>query len=195
MGHKAIVSLLLVLGGCTSRNIAPTDAGAGCTALGASTCATGAVRERAAPADCVDPNWAEWPMPNGQADVTVGAPNPESTTDNGDGTVTDNVTGLMWQQAVAATTYAQAAAVAYCPTLTFAGHNDWRLPSVIELVSIVDYGQSSPSINGTYFPATPPAYFWSSSAIGTTYAWKISFNDGGTDTESFSATYNVRCVR
>jgi len=37
--------------------------------------------------------WAEWPMPQWSADVTAGAPNPEGYTDNGDGTVTDNVTG------------------------------------------------------------------------------------------------------
>jgi hypothetical protein len=37
-------------------------------------------------------SWAEWPMPNSQADVTAGAPNPESYMDNGDGTVTDKVT-------------------------------------------------------------------------------------------------------
>jgi hypothetical protein len=54
-------------------------------------------------------------MPNSQVDVTAGAPNLESYTDNGDGTVTDNVTGLMWQQAVPATTYTWANAVAYCP--------------------------------------------------------------------------------
>jgi hypothetical protein len=192
----AMFSLLLVVGGCTARNIAPGDtADGGCTGPSLSTCAAGTVCERLAPADCVDPSWAEWPMPNLPADATAGAPNPESYTDNGDGTVTDNVTGLMWQQAVPATTSAQAAAVATCATLTLAGDDDWRLPSVIELVSIVDYGHASPSINGTYFPGTPPGYFWSSSSIGTTYAWKVSFTDGSTSTEDFTATYNVRCVR
>ena len=68
-------------------------------------------------------------MPNSQADVTAGAPNLESYTDNGDGTVTDNVTGLMWQQAVPTATYSWAGAVTYCSTLTLAGHSDWRLPS------------------------------------------------------------------
>ena len=91
--------------------------------------------------------WAEWPMPNGPADVTAGAPNPESYTDNGDGTVTDNVTGLMWQQAEPAIGNIETwdNAVAHCQSLTLAGHSDWRLPSRIELVSIVDLGQSEPS--------------------------------------------------
>ena len=101
-------------------------------------------------------DWAGWPMPNDQADVTAGAPNLESYTDNGDGTVTDNVTGLMWQQTVPTGTYTWAQAVAYCPTLTLADHSDWRLPSRIELVSIVDLGVTSgPMINSTYFPSTP----------------------------------------
>ena len=39
-------------------------------------------------------------MPNGPTDVAAGAPNPEGYTLNGDGTVTDKITGLMWQQTV-----------------------------------------------------------------------------------------------
>ena len=59
-------------------------------------------------------------MPNGPSEVGAGAPNAETYTDNGDGTVTDTVTGLMWQKAVAAGTFTQAQAVAFCPTLTLA---------------------------------------------------------------------------
>jgi hypothetical protein len=143
-------------------------------------------------------NWAEWPIPNSQVDVTAGAPNLESYTDNGDGTVTDNVTGLMWQQVVPATRYAGADAVAYCPTLTLAGHSDWRLPSVIELSSIVDLGQSSPSINSTYFPSTPSDwFFWSASPLAgsSSNAWYVGFFDGYTGFFDVSLTYYVRCVR
>ena len=171
----------------------------GCTAYTTTaTCSTGLVCERYAPAACVDPNWAEWPMPNSQADVTAGAPNLASYTDNGDGTVTDNVTGLMWQQAVPTTTYTWANAVAFCPTLTLAGHSDWRLPSGIELVSIVDMGNSSPHINGTYFPPTPANYFWSSSPLAgsSSDAWLVDFNFGRLATSYVVSTmYIVRCVR
>jgi hypothetical protein len=130
-------------------------------------------------------------------DVAAGAPNLESYTDNGDGTVTDNVTGLMWQQAVPATQYIWADAVAYCPTLTLAGHSDWRLPSVIELMSIVDYGQSNPSINPTYFPSTPVGSFWSSSPFDgePANAWLVGFSDGSTNYIDVSCAYIVRCVR
>jgi hypothetical protein len=167
----------------------------GTTANGCSTCSIGLVCERYDNA-CLDPNWDEWPIPNDQADVTAGAPNLESYTDNGDGTVTDNVTGLMWQQSRASATYTWANAVAYCPTLTLAGHSDWRLPSVVELVSIEDFGQR-PSINGTYFPNTPADYFWSSSPVAgsPSNAFFVNFGAGGTNTWGVSGTYLVRCVR
>jgi hypothetical protein len=172
--------------------------GGGSQATICGTCSAGLVCERYPPATCADPNWAEWPVPNSQVDVTAGAANLESYTDNGDGTVADNVAGLMWQQAVPATRYIWADAVAYCPTLTLAGHSDWRLPSIIELSSIVDLGQSSPSINSTYFPSTPSDwFFWSASPLAgsSSNAWYVGFFDGYTGFFDVSLTYYVRCVR
>ena len=136
-------------------------------------------------------------MPNGQADVTAGAPNSASYTDNGDGTVTDIVTGLMWQQDVPAVTYNWAQAKAYCPTLTLAGQSDWRLPTRIELVSLIDFGRSGPAINTTYFPSTPSDWFWSSSprADLSLAAFYISFNFGDTYGDAKTTPNYVRCVR
>jgi Protein of unknown function (DUF1566) len=178
--------------------------GSGCTELATSTCSTGLLCERIAPAACVDPTWAEWLMPNSPVDVTAGAPNPEAYTDNGDQTITDNVTGLMWQKAVPTGTYTWAQALAYCPTLTLGGYSDWRIPSRIELVSIVDFGQSYPSINTTYFPATPANGFWASAAEAgqsppvsgmVYYAWGVSFALGGSGPAEVTTYHNVRCVR
>ena len=143
-------------------------------------------------------DWADWPMPNDQVDVTAGAPNLENYADNRDGTVTDNVTGLMWQQTVPTGTYTWAQAVAYCPTVTLAGHSDWRLPSRIELVSIVDLGVTSgPMISSTYFPSTPAATFWSSSPVAgsPSDAWGVLFYLGLTYIYVITDTYSVRCVR
>jgi alpha-tubulin suppressor-like RCC1 family protein len=154
-----------------------------------------------ASSSCLNPRWAEWPMPNGPADVDAGAPNPATYVDNKDGTVTDSVTGLMWQQAVDPGTFSQPGAVEYCQTLTLAGHSDWRLPWRIELVSLLDYGRSGPSTNTTYFPATPAAPFWSASwaaGVGTGYqhvAWLVSFDTGSTDTDDMFKVNHVRCVR
>jgi len=170
-------------------------------------CSTGLVCERCPPAACLDPTWAEWPMPNDRVDVTAGAPNLESYTDNKDGTVTDNLTGLMWQQTVPTGAYTWSQAVAYCPTLNLAGHSDWRLPSRIELVSIVDFGElvsivdfevtSGATISATYFPSTEANWFWSSSPLAgsPSGAWVVYFGDGRALGFVVSYMGSVRCVR
>lgn len=69
-------------------------------------------------------------------------------TSNQDGTITDNVTGLMWQQSPdtegdgdidAADKLTATEAVNYCDTLTFAGHSDWRLPDIKQLYSLIAF--------------------------------------------------------
>ncbi len=153
---------------------------------------------------CADPAWAEWPMPNSSVDVANGAPNAESYTNNGDGTVTDNVTGLMWQRATPAGELTQTQAISSCTSLNLAGHNDWRLPSTIELLSIVDYTQSQPAIDGVIFPSTPPQVFVAATPVASASAsfgssmcsvWVVSFNDGSTDCISATGAGYVRCVR
>ena len=69
-------------------------------------------------------------------------------TDGGDGTVTDNATGLMWQQADSATGLTWQAALAYAEGLQLAGYRDWRLPNAKELQSILDYTRS-PATHGS----------------------------------------------
>jgi len=174
----------------------------GCSMQTTATCASGSVCERIAPS-CEDPNWAEWPMPNGLVDVATGAPNGDSYTSNGDGTVTDNVTKLMWQQAASAAAMTQATAAAYCQTVTSGGHTDWRLPTLIELISLVDVSTSSPSINGTFFPGTPSSAFWTSTTyaaagaygLPATTLWQVHFADGSALGASTSASRFARCVR
>ncbi len=63
-------------------------------------------------------------------------------TDNGDGTVTDAATGLMWQGTDSGHGMQWEEALAYAESLTFAGYDDWRLPNAKELQSIVDYTRS-----------------------------------------------------
>ncbi len=140
-------------------------------------------------------------MPNGPADVASGAPSVDSYTDNRDGTVTDNVTKLMWQQTLPGMQYAWADAVTYCSTLALAGHSDWRLPSFIELTSILNYGVAlpAPNIDATAFPGTPAAPFWCSTPVAgsPTVAWTVNFNGGGSFTFAPAKTvaYDIRCVR
>jgi hypothetical protein len=68
--------------------------------------------------------------------------------DNGDGTVTDLVTGLMWQRDPGAKQqYAQAVAGADASTL--AGHDDWRVPTIKELYSLIRFSGEDPKLEGT----------------------------------------------
>ena len=79
--------------------------------------------------------------------------------DNGDGTITDRATELMWMQADHGEGVAWADALEYAEGLSLAGHTDWRLPDAKELQSIVDYTRS-PATTGTaaidpLFDSTP----------------------------------------
>jgi hypothetical protein len=185
---------------CGPDNTLQTCAVSGaCTVLSSSPCGPGVVCERAAPAACADPSWAAWPMPNPAADVANGAPNPASYTINADGTVTDKVTGLMWQQGTQSDTWAQASSD--CRALRTGGYTDWRLPTKIELVSIVDYDLASDNVNAlidpTAFPSTPAVDFWSSTQAADTpgSAWVVHFANGAVITVDTSFSNKFRCVR
>ena len=62
--------------------------------------------------------------------------------DNGDGTISDEATGLMWMQDDSDGTLDWEEALSYCETLELAGHDDWKLPNAKQLQSLVDYSRS-----------------------------------------------------
>jgi len=119
-----------------------------------------------------------------------------SYTDNGDGTVTDNATTLMWQKEDDNNTYNWENAKSYCEDLTLATKSDWRLPSIEELRSLVDYNKSNPAID-TVFTNTSSSYFWSSTTVAsnTSNAWNVNFNNGNDNWNNKSNSNYVRCVR
>jgi hypothetical protein len=163
----------------------------GCTVTSMADCSTGLVCERGGIPGCVDPNWAEWPMPNMAVD-SGGAPNIASYTDNGDGSISDNITGLMWQKDP--TTDGWADGINYCATLNLAGHADWRMPSFIELLSLVDYN-SSPTLNQTYFPKVND-YVWSSTLTGgSTDRIGLDPSEGQVFESNLTFPAQVLCVR
>jgi hypothetical protein len=113
-----------------------------------------------------DHEWALWPMPNSEVDVAAGAPNGEQYVDNGDDSVTDLVTGLRWQRRLAMQTFnREYSADQFCKDSILGYHTDWRLPSLIELASLVDLARYNPSIDTNFFPDMLIGCFWSSTLV------------------------------
>ncbi len=80
--------------------------------------------------------------------------NQPSYTNNGDGTVTDNVTGLIWQKSpdtngdgniTATDKLAYSKSAAYCEDLSLAGYDDWQLPTIKQLYSLMNFTGVDPS--------------------------------------------------
>ncbi len=138
--------------------------------------------------------WATWPIPNF---ASSGLPHPESYDVSVAGTVLDRVTGLMWQRAVDPGNMTFDDANAKCDRLQLGGYRDWRLPSRIELVSILDLAETQPSIDRGAFPGTPSEWFWSSSvaAASPTAAWYVYFYFGYPKTDERRSRFRARCVR
>jgi formylglycine-generating enzyme required for sulfatase activity len=105
--------------------------------------------------------------------------NTQSFTDNGDGTITDNVTKLMWQKTDGGEMIFDNA-VAYCDHLILAGNTDWRLPTGIELFSLNYYNQLNPALNTTYFTTTTAEYWWTSElrADDASKVWLVNAGGG-----------------
>jgi hypothetical protein len=116
--------------------------------------------------------------------------------DNGDGTVTDTQTGLMWQKDEAGfMTWAQA--LVYCESLSLSVYDDWRLPNRNELQSLVDYSRYTPAIDRTFFPGAVSSHYWSSTtqAYDPAHAWVVSFGSGVVGGDYKSHSFCVRAVR
>lgn len=126
-----------------------------------------------------------------------GLTHPQSYDTTVPGVVVDRITGLMWQQALANKFFAFDDAQVECAQLTLSGYHDWRLPSRIELVSILDVTRIQPSINIKAFPGTPEDWFWTASvaADNPLSAWYVYFYFGYPKTDDRTNRFSVRCVR
>ena len=134
------------------------------------------------------------------ADFTI---NPPSYKDNGDGTITDNVTGLMWQKADGGEmTFENASA--YVKSVNLGGYSDWRLPTSSELFSINSYDRVNPALNIIYFTITAAEYWWTSEtrADDASIVWVVNAGGGvgaHPKSETISAEgvkhFNTRAVR
>jgi hypothetical protein len=142
--------------------------------------------------------FADWPMPS-RAVGAKAQPNYMATTDS----VLDTVTGLSWQRTIpetitgCTTTCTWERAKSYCDSLELEGTRDWRLPTRIELVSILDDDKVMPSIDDEVFPNTPPEVFWTASAFAgeASQAWTVSFGVFQSIAQPKNGGARVRCVR
>lgn len=112
-------------------------------------------------------------------------------------TVTDGITGLMWQRTGSTTEMAWADALTHCQSQTLGGLSGWRLPTYAELRTLVDYTHYGPAIHPDAFPNTPTSNFWTStpSAAEDGSAWYVSFLGGFGLRGAKTDVARARCVR
>ncbi len=149
---------------------------------------------------------------NDDGELRTGAlwPNPRFS-DRGNGTVTDNLTGLIWLKnanCFSAQTWTQSLddannlANGQCSLTDGSTARDWRLPNLRELLSLIDYNQAAPAIpTGSPFinvQGTGNSRYWSSTTVAnnTPNAWDIDFNVGTVNrNQAKTNTYAVWPVR
>jgi hypothetical protein len=130
-----------------------------------------------------------------------------SFVNNNDGTITQTNTGLMWAKCSEGQTGSSctgtAAVMDWSQALTAAnnsnlgGYNDWRLPNVKELQTLIDQSNYNPAIDTSYFPNTPSSWFWSGSPVAyyPELAWFVYFDYGGASYYYRDYYGHVRLVR
>ncbi len=127
--------------------------------------------------------------------------------DNADGTVTDNLTGLVWLKNAGcfvatlwatALTDANQLASGACGLSDGSQAGDWRLPNIVELESVVDASTSSPAITvGSPFVNVSNGIYWSSTSYyagigGSPQAWAIQMSDGRYINDNGSSISNLK---
>jgi len=121
--------------------------------------------------------------------------NPPSYTNNGDGTVTDARTGLVWERDTASQTYAWGDAETYCSDLDLGGAQDWRLPKQWELETLVIYDGSSPAIAPVFTNARTLPYWTNQEELANPGQGAWVLWDGLTSFFDKTSEQYVRCVR
>ena len=119
----------------------------------------------------------------------------QSLVDNGNGTVTDKRTGLMWQQGEQWMKWDSA--LSYCEGLSLGEHSDWRLPNIKELESLSDDTRNMPAIDTAFFPNAHASGYRSSTTLASdsSLEWGVDFRYGYVGYGYKYSSYYVRCVR
>jgi hypothetical protein len=145
----------------------------------------------------------------GKQPLPIAAPANRFTT-HSDGTVTDTWTGLMWQRCALGQPwvdsscsgnvygYSYEKAKSDSETNSLAGYNDWRLPTIKELLSIVAYNRYNPAVDPQGFPEfTDSSEYWSSTPYvkNDERFWFVNFGYGRYDHKYKTYTSPARLVR
>jgi hypothetical protein len=122
--------------------------------------------------------------------------NPIQFRSNGDGTVTDLNTGLMWRTTSLSSSKTKSAAIEYCNELDYAQYNDWRLPRIDELVITVDFSTET-GFSTDYFSSMYNRKLWSNTYLTTdNRAWVFNTYNKETELVHFlENTPHTLCVR
>lgn len=143
-----------------------------------------------APVPVTGQTTAQYPGDDGALKRGVPWPTPRFT-NHGNGTVTDNLTGLMWSQNAAPRSVSQwTTGLEFCNAYALADYADWRMPNLREMLSLVNYGNSAPPLpTGHPFIGVPAAFtYWTSTSSreDPLRAWRvesgatsIAYKDGG----------------
>lgn len=129
--------------------------------------------------------------------------------DNGNGTVTDLTTGLMWMQCSLGQTWSNGACTGDAETLNwqqalqqahgyeFASTDGWRLPNIKELATLSERSCVRPAINETLFPSTPSDDYWTStpSLSDPQRAWVVAFFNSSNSIKEKQLFVFARLVR
>lgn len=145
-------------------------------------------------------DWARWPVPQSSTLEPRYLPSLDGTT------VTDQATGLVWQRVTPSETgtsshflFHWSEAKSHCQNLELGGFSSgWRLPTRVELLSLVDFARMDPAIDATAFPNTTSSSFWSATpSTAEGFAWGVNFFDGQSDRGFLAevSSLRVRCVR
>ena len=120
--------------------------------------------------------------------------------DNGDGTVTDLKTGLIWQKNDDGQKRSWTDSTSYCAGLSLGNHSDWRLPAK-ELVSLWKDAGAKPEVRKVYFPSMKSDFYWTSKPGATLPGdmrlfWGITFSGHGAERMGDDSDLGyARCVR
>jgi hypothetical protein len=115
-----------------------------------------------------------------------------------DQAVCDNTTGYVWERSLDTTTRDFEAAIGHCSQRVVNGQTGYRLPTVKQLISLLDYSQSSPALpSGHPFKNVQQGFFWSATTnvAAPPFAWVVRFSFGFVGSFIKSNTGFVWCVR